>query len=258
MKYEPKAQPKDLRTFKRLSARTGNELPEYNMIPSKYVVLDILSNINYLNGAIKFPNCPVRKNTFYALKARMIAWFISVCKKGVCPGFSYVVNGVERSEDWMVNPHHCTVALELRVDGKAFKFHTPIENFMLRTIFDEVYLAEIQEFKADEHAPAPVAHSIGCWEELHKLLEDNNWFIYEQTEPHAWLESISATYPHLKLRIRPSDNIKLATMLAGGPMIQLNGSDLCKLNYLREHFSEVLESVGHKHDFSLRMKSEIH
>lgn len=254
MKYEPKAQPKDLRTFKRLSARTGSELPEYNMIPEKEVVVDILRHINYLNGAIKFPNCPVRKNTFYSMKTRMIAWFISICKKGVCPGFRYVVNSVEKSADWDSNPHHCTVAIELWIDSMVFKFHTPIENFMLRTIFDEVYLAEIQEFKADEHAPAPVAHSIECWEELHKLLEDNNWFIYEQSEPHSWIDAVSHTYPHLKLRIRPSDNIKLATMLAGGPMIQLNGSDLCKLNHLRTNFSKVLENAGHKYDFSLNFR----
>lgn len=250
--FEPKAQPKDLRDMQRRSSRTPDEYPTYHMIPSTETMVEILRGIELLNHGIKFPEQPIRKQTFYNIKTRVIQYFLTLINAKQAPDtWAYRFNGVQVAPD---NPGHCLAAFELFVDGEVFQFHTPIDNPLMCIVYDKLYQAPINEFQADPHRPVDVTEMIGVWEDLIATIEDNNWFIYEQHIVHGWVGVMKNWYPHLKIRMAPGTNAKLATMLKGGPMMQTNGSDWCKFNELRDNFSAKLEELGHKHDFKLNLK----
>lgn len=257
--FEPKAQPKDLRIMRRRAQRLPEEYPTYKMIPSSEVMSKILNSIAALNGAIKFPECPIRKQTFYQLKTRVIQYMLTLIKAGQVPAdWSYKFNGVETAPE---NPGHYLAAIELFVGPEKFQFHTGIDNPLMCILFQQIYQAPIKDFYADAHHPLEVTRTLDVWENLLMTFEDSNWFIYEQQIVHGWVDSINNYYPKLKFRLAPGVNVKLATMLAGGPMIQAKikdnkYSDVCKFNDLRDNFANWLEKIGHRGDFSLCLKKD--
>lgn len=250
--FEPKAQPKDLRNMRRRSQRLPNEYPTYKMIPSDEVMHEILTRIAVLNGAIKFPEFPIRKSPFYQLKTRIIQYVLTLIRAKQAPDtWAYAVNGVEVNPG---NEGHYLAAIELVIAGERFQFHTPIDNSLMCIIFQQLYQQPVKEFYADDHMPLDVAKTIEIWEELLTIFEDSDWFIYEQQIVHGWVDVMRNWYPHLGIKMQKGTNCKIATMLAGGPMMQTNGSDWCKFYELRDNFSTKLEALGHKHDFRLNLK----
>lgn len=250
--YEPKAQPKDRGTMQRRSNRAPEEYPKYNMIPDDDTMIDIFRKITSLNGAIKFPECPIRKNPFYQLKARMIIYCIILIKSGQRPNWSYEVNSVQVAPG--TDSASYLAAIELTIAGRTFLFHTPIEIPLLNIIYDDLFHREVEEFSAEPHNAMGAPMVLAIWEDLIRCLENHNWFIYEQTECHQWLNTMKNWYPHLKIKLAPGTNAKLATMLSGGPMIQIKGQDVCKFNEFRANFQAKLIETGHFNDFKLNVK----
>ena len=257
--FEPKAQAKDLRTMKNRAHRAPEDYPKYNMIPQSDVMAEILKYLDKLNGSIKFQNNPIRKQAFYQLKSRIIQYFLTLIKSGQAPeDWSYVFNGLQDNPG---APTQVLAALELHVDDTVALFHTVIDNQFMGILFDECYQAPINEFHADPHAPMELDEILETWTYLVATMEQWNWFIHERAEVHGWIDSINNYYPNLKFRLAPGTNVKLATMLAGGPMIQakIKGdkySDVCKFNELRDNFANWLEKIGHRGDFSLCLKKD--
>lgn len=250
--YEPKAQPKDRGVMQRRSNRTPEEYPEYRMVPDDDTIKTILNQIAAINGAIKFPECPIRKNPFYQLKFRTIVYCITLIKAGIKPEWSYKVNGVQVAPG--VAEPAFLAAIELNIAGKKYLFHSPIDDPLLYIIYDDLFHREVEEFTADPHKPMTVPMVLAMWEDLIRNFENHNWFIYEQTECHQWLNIMRNWYPHLKIKMAPKTNAKLSTMLKGGPMIQLKGRDVCKFNEFRYNFQAKLIETGHFNDFKLNLK----
>lgn len=250
--YEPKAQPKDRAAMQRHSNRTPEEYPKYHMVPEDGTIKTILSQIAALNGAIKFPECPIRKNPFYQLKLRTILYCITLIKAGIKPEWSYKVNGVQIAPG-VAEPAYLA-AIELDIAGWKYLFHSPIETPVLNTIYDDLFHREVEEFTAEPHKPMKVTMALAMWEDLIRNFENNNWFIYEQAECHQWINTMKNWYPHLKIKLAPGTNAKLATMLKGGPMVQIKGRDVCKFNEFRDNFQAKLIETGHFNDFKLNLK----
>lgn len=250
--FEPKVQPKELKVMERRAHRTPDEYSVYHMIPSSETMARIMNGIALLNHAIKFPDCPIRKTPFYQLKTRLIQYILTIIKAGQAPAdWSYKFNGVEVAPE---NPGHFLVAVEIYIGDKQFQFHSPIDNPLMCILYDECYKAPIQDFRADPHRPLDITKTIEIWEDLLKDFEDANWFVYERQPVHGWVGVMSSWYPHLKIKMQKGTNCKVATMLKGGPMMQINGRDWCKFNELRDNFSAKLDELGHKHDFKLNLK----
>ena len=251
--FEPKAQPKDLKNMRRRAQRLPEEYPTYKMIPSSEVMSKILNGIAALNGAIKFPECPIRKSPFYQLKSRVIQYMLTLIRAKQAPAdWAYKFNGVETAPE---NPGHYLAAIELFIGPEKFQFHTGIDNPLMCILFQQIYQAPIKDFYADAHIPIEVARTVDIWEDLLTTFENANWFIYEQQIVHGWVDVMRNWYPHLKITMQKGTNAKLATMMAGGPMMALNGSDWCKFYELRDNFSAKLKEIGHQHDFRLNLKS---
>lgn len=250
--FEPKAQPKDLRNMRRRAQRLPEEYPTYKMIPSSEVMSKILNSIAALNGAIKFPECPIRKSPFYQLKTRVIQYILTLIRAKQAPAdWSYKINGVEPAPE---SPNRFLAAIELFIGPEKFQFHTGIDNALMCILYQQLYQHPVTDFYADAHTPLSMTKTIEIWDDLLATFEDNNWFVYEQQIVHGWIDVMRNWYPHLNIKMQKGTNCKVATMLAGGPMMQTNGSDWCKFNELRDNFSAKLEELGHHHDFKLNLK----
>lgn len=252
--FTPNAQPKDLRDMVRRSNRQPEDYPTYRMIPSDEVMVQIMTGIAKINGAIKFPECPIRKQTFYQLKTRMIQYMLTLIKAGQAPkSWSYKFNGCQVAPG--TGGKQTLAAIELFIGPHKFQFHTAIDNPLLCIIYEHLYECPIDEFFADPHQPLTMEETITVWQSLIELFEDSNWFIYEQQLVHGWVNVMRNWYPHLEIKMAKGTNAKLATMLNGGPMMSLKGSDWCKFNELRDNFTAKLAEAGHKYDFKLNLKS---
>lgn len=257
--FIPKAAPRELRHFERRSNRTPDQYPKYELIPDDRTLIKLLTHIAKLNGAIKQSECPIKKTAFYTLKHRISLHIIRLIKSGQLQGWQYKFNGLEEAPG-AVSQRSCLAAIEIihpiMGGAQVFQFHYPVENCVLDVLFTEVTTSEIGPFKTDPHISLEVPEMINEWEDLLKTMEDTGWFIYEHTDFHSWVDSIRWWYPHLKIGMAKGQNSKLATMLKGGPRMQICGEEVCKFDYLRANFSSILESTGHKYDFTMRFKKE--
>lgn len=250
--YEPKTNPNELRIAKRRSNRTPEDYPKYNMIPQSIVMVNMLGFLAKLNGAIKFQNCPIRKSPFYMIKSRIIDYFLTVVKAGQAPAdWSYRFNGLEEAPE---NPGHLLAAIELIIDDAVFPFHTPVDYSLLSIMYDQIYKAPVGEFKSDPHMPMSEKSILDVWDALLQMIEYNNWFFLEQTIVPQWTAIIKNWYPHLKIGMAKGTNLKLATMIAGGPMIQMEGKDICKFYEFRDNFHNILCQHGHEYGYRLNIK----
>lgn len=252
-RYEPDCTLGELRNMKRRSDRTN--YPTYLMVPDDQTMISIFEKLALLNGEVKHKECIIRKTPFYNLKGRTIIYFLTICKAGLRPGWSYKFNGLQESPEIQIhNKPQVLAAIELIVGGLSFKFHVPVGDPLMCVIFDEIYQAEMLPFKTDNPPRIDAISTISIWGQLLSIYEDNCWFIYEQALVNQWLDYMKVWYPHLKLKIAGGIHPKLSTLINGGPMIQMNGSDLCKFDKLKYNFNKILAEHDQTHSFSFVIK----
>lgn len=241
--YETRYNKNELRRMRTTSSRT-EDIPPYYLVPELDIMILLLKKLDWLNQAIKSDHCPIKRNKVYALKHIIIRYFIGVCKTATQPLWAYKIDHVEAGTP------HPLLAIELWVGNKMFPFHIPVDEKLSRLLYNEIKDLEMGERTPNNTIEATREEILRVWDELLALLEDTNWCIYEHYPVVEWIKAMNKWYPQLALELSPSTNLKLTTMMTGGPMIQSRRKDLCKFMELRHYLQLKLMKLGESYNIN--------
>lgn len=216
--------------------------------PSTDVLIDLLDKLALINKCVQRPDWPIRKHNFYNIKSNIINWLMYQLGN---PEISWKITEIQRP---LVNAADLCV-IRITVAGHEYEFHQPLENDFQWLVAEDIQGMEYKPFYRNVTVPDITrAEIINTWKEILNIMAANSWFVYDDMKIIDWYQTIQKRYPACKFKVPERYMRKLDVILAGGPVIEVNGREICQLGRFKNNFVPIMQNMDMLFNFDLGLK----